>query len=177
MPPRPRHATPAARRHVTPLTRFGLVVHPSRDLKRGLDAVHRWAGEHGVELSQIPTHGDEPDAAAAGEAADADLIVALGGDGTVLAALHAGAPANRAVLGIACGSLGALAAVPADGIADALDRVARGDFEAHPLSALEVRSREADARAEALNDFVVVRAGAGQVRVSAAIDGVTYARW
>ena len=48
--------------------------------------------------------------APAGEAADCDLVIALGGDGTTLAALRAAAPAGRPVLGVACGSLGALTA-------------------------------------------------------------------
>ena len=103
--------------------------------------------------------------------------MAIGGDGTVLAALRRGAPAGRPVLGVACGSLGALAAVSPDGIADALDRVARGEYDLRALPVLDVRARDDDAAVQALNDFVVVRAGAGQVRVSASLDGTTYARW
>ena len=55
-------------------------------------------------------------------------MIALGGDGTTLSALHAAAPAGRPVLGVACGSLGALSAVDADRLAAALDRVAAGDW-------------------------------------------------
>ena len=43
--------------------------------------------------------------------APGDLVVALGGDGTVLSALRAAAPVGAPVLGVSCGSLGALTAV------------------------------------------------------------------
>ena len=60
-----------------------------------------------------------------GEVGACDLVIALGGDGTTLAALHAaGARTTGPCSGIACGSLGALTAVTADRLDDALDRVA-----------------------------------------------------
>ena len=71
-----------------------------------------------------------------GEAADCDLVIALGGDGTTLAALHAAAPVGRPVLGVACGSLGALTGATADKLDDALDRVAAGDWTPRALPAL-----------------------------------------
>jgi len=158
------------------LSRIGLVVHPSRDLERPLKDVRAWAAEHGVELVQIRLHDNEPEVAAPGQAADADLLVAVGGDGTVLGALRTGGVAGKAVLGVACGSLGALAAVPPDGVTAALDRVAAGDCDTHPIPALEVHPDGAQPL-RALNDVVVVRAGAGQVRVSVHLDGALYARW
>jgi NAD+ kinase len=159
------------------LERIALVVHPSRDLSAPLEALRAWTREHGTEVGQIRVHADGPEVAPVMAAGDASLVVALGGDGTVLSALRAGAEAGRPILGVACGSLGALASVPADGVAAALSRYADGDWEAHHLPALRVRAREDDAGIDALNDFVVVRAGAGQLRVSVAIDGMPYARW
>src|SRR5436305_1563473 len=116
----PRSPMPA------PLTRLGLVVHPTRDLEPALGALRDWTAAHGVELVQLHTNIDERRLVARGEPGDVDVIVALGGDGTVLAALRLGAQADKPVLGIACGSLGALAAVRTDRVADALDRVAAG---------------------------------------------------
>ena len=159
------------------LERIALVVHPSRDLSEPLEALRAWTREHGTEVGQIRVHVDGPEIAPVMTAEDASLIVALGGDGTVLSALRAGASVGRPVVGVACGSLGALAAVPADGVASALSRYADGDWDAHHLPALRVRARDGDAGVDALNDFVIVRAGAGQLRVSASIDGVPYARW
>lgn len=159
------------------LRRIALVVHPSRDISEPLGALLEWARAHETELGQIRVHSDGPEVAPVLDAADADLIVALGGDGTVLSALRAGAAAGRPVLGIACGSLGALAAVAADGVGTALERIMQGDWDAHRLPALRVQARDGDAAVDALNDFVVVRAGAGQLRVSVTLDGVPYGRW
>jgi ATP-NAD kinase N-terminal domain len=54
-----------------------------------------------------------------------DFVIAVGGDGTALAALHAAAPAGRPVLGVACGSIGVLTSVDAHRIDWALTPLAR----------------------------------------------------
>jgi NAD+ kinase len=108
------------------------------------------------------------------EAGDCNLIVAMGGDGTVLAALDAAAPVQKPVLGVACGSLGALTSVKAPDIESALDRVDAGDFTARRLPALAVK-RDGKPIGEAFNDVSVVRHGAGQVVVEIDVDGAPYA--
>ena len=93
----------------------------------------------------------------------------------MLSALRAAAPVDAPVLGVACGSLGALTAVNADRLEQALERVGRGDWTARRLPALAIHS--ADARDEwAVNDFVVVRRGAGQVLVDVFVDDELYVR-
>jgi NAD+ kinase len=71
--------------------------------------------------------------------------------------------------------LGALTAVAADGIADALGRVWAGAWLARSLPALAV-GRAAAPREWAANDFVVVRRGAGQLVADVAVDDELYAR-
>src|SRR5215210_8374867 len=93
--------------------RIGLVVHPNRDLDRALETVEQWVRRQDATLVQVRTPGQDREVAPAGAAADCDLVIAMGGDGTTLAALHAAAPAGRPVLGVACGSLGALTATTA----------------------------------------------------------------
>ncbi len=105
----------------------------------------------------------------------ADLVVALGGDGTMLSALRTAAPAGAPVLGVACGSLGALSAVPADEVAAALSRVLAGDWTPRPLPALAIAAPEA-AGEWAINDFVIVRRGAGQVIAAVTVDDESYVR-
>src|SRR5918994_6889981 len=114
--------------------RIGLAVHPRRELESALATVRDWAERQGAEVVQIA--GKEREVAPAGEAADCDLAIALGGDGTTLAALHAAAPVGRPVLGVACGSLGALTATTADRLEEALDRVAAGEGTPRELPAL-----------------------------------------
>ena len=155
--------------------RIGIVVHPSRELDRALTTLREWAARHGAEVVQVPTPGLERRVAPEGDAATCDLVIALGGDGTTLAALHAAARANRPVLGVACGSLGALTACHADRLRAALAEVAAGDWSPRRLPALVV---ERDgAQAMALNDLVLVRAGAGQVMVEVELDGERLVRF
>jgi NAD+ kinase len=154
--------------------RIGLVVHPRRELGRALATVREWATRQGAEVVQVHPPGHEQEVAPPGDAADCDLVIALGGDGTTLAALRAAAPAGRPVFGVACGSLGALTAVTADDIDDALDRVSTGEWTPRHLPALVVE-RE-DGEWTALNDLVLVRDGAGQVMVEVTVDGELFAR-
>jgi len=155
--------------------RIGLVVHPRRELGRALATVEAWAAREGAELIQVRAPGHEQQVAPAGEAGDCDLVVALGGDGTALAALRAAAPAGVPVLGVACGSLGALTAVTAEDLEDALSRVARDDWRRRTLPALVVE-RDGE-RVTAINDLVLVRAGAGQVLAEVAVDGERFIRF
>ena len=119
-----------------------------------------------MDIVQIPSIGaSDREVARRGALEPGDLVVALGGDGTVLAALRAAAHGNAPVLGVACGSLGALTAVHADGLAAALERVRAGDWTPRRLPAIAIHP--AGGHDEwALNDFVVARHGAGQVIVN-----------
>lgn len=155
---------------------IGVVVHPSRDIDRPLEALRAWARQHGSELIQIPVAGQDRRVATLGEPGDCDLIVAIGGDGTMLAALRAGAPLGRPVLGVASGSIGALTATTVTHVDSALDRFARGDWRAGRLPALVV-SHGHGADLFALNDLSVVRAAEGQVCTSASVDGTLFARF
>jgi NAD+ kinase len=156
--------------------RVALVVHPTRPIAAPLETLERWVREQGLEIVQIPAvGGGEREVARLGGLEPGDLVVALGGDGTVLSALRAGAPGNAPVLGVACGSLGALTAVHADRLEHALERVRGGDWIARRLPALAIHP--ADAPEEwAVNDFVVVRRGAGQVVVEVSVDDELYVR-
>jgi NAD+ kinase len=158
------------------LRRLGLVVHPRRAIDIALDSAREWAQAHDAELFQIPVSGQERVVADPGEVASCDLVIAVGGDGTALHALHAAAAVNRPVLGVACGSLGALTAVAAEEITDALDRIAAGEWSPRQLPGLEVTADGTRSRT-AVNDVVVVRRGASQVIVTIEVDGQLYVRY
>jgi NAD+ kinase len=160
--------------NANPFDRIGLVVHPRRELDNALATVRKWAERGNAEVVQLRSPGQEQEVAPPGEVGACDLVIALGGDGTTLAALRAAAPLDRPVLGIACGSLGALTAVTADRIDDALDRIARGDYHERHLPGL-VAEHE-DGKLTALNDLVLVRAGAGQVMFEVQVDGERFIR-
>lgn len=156
------------------MERVGVVVHPTRHVLDAVEVVEGWTGQRGFELVQIPT-GEQPVVASAGEVGACDLIVALGGDGTVLKALHASAPGPTPVLGVAYGSLGALTTVPTGELPTALDRFAAGDWTARELPALAVLAAGARV-ASAINDVVVARRAGTQLLVDVCVDGELYVR-
>jgi NAD+ kinase len=155
---------------------LALVVHPTRPIESALDTLARWAEEHGLEVVELAVPGGGHRAVAPpGDVRSGDLVVALGGDGTVLSALRASVAARVPVIGVACGSLGVLTAVPAGGIADALQRVLAGDWTPRRLPALAIQP--ADGPDEwAVNDLVVARGGSGQVLIDVFVDEELYVR-
>jgi NAD+ kinase len=161
--------------HANRFDRVALVVHPRRELGNALATLREWADEQGAALVQLASPGQEQQVAPPGEVDGADLVVALGGDGTTLAALRAAAAAQLPVLGIACGSLGALTAVKADRIDDALSRIATGDWTEKRLPAIVIE-REGAEDLRAINDIVLVRAAAGQAMVEIEVDGERFIR-
>lgn len=154
---------------------IGVVVHPSRDIDAPLDRLRTWAAEHDVTVVQVAVPGQDRMVAEAGEVGDCDLIVSIGGDGTMLAAIRAAVAVDLPVLGVSCGSLGVLTAVSAEALPAALDRFREGDWTPRVLPALIV-ARPDEPDLFALNDLSVVRDGIGQVRVTSRVDGVLFSR-
>jgi NAD+ kinase len=156
----------------------GLVVHPSRTVDQPLRLVREWAQENGVELVQAPANYNQRRVAEPGDPLQSDLIVSIGGDGTTLAALRTGAVAGRPVLGIACGSLGALATVSVADVSRSLERFCRGEWDPRRFPALSLDRGDDRASGDlfALNDVTVVRSSGGQVRMTVSVDGDLYAR-
>jgi NAD+ kinase len=158
------------------IDRIGIVVHPQRRVDRALEALSAWTAAHGADVVQVPVYGQARAVAPAGDAASCDLVAAVGGDGTTLAALHAAAPHRVPVLGIACGSLGALTATSADATAEALTQIATGAWQRRVLPGLGVGADGSEPYV-AINDLVVVRKGANQVVVGIRVDGELYVRF
>ena len=93
-----------------------------------------------------------------------DVIVVLGGDGTMLSAVHLypGVP----LLGLNLGSLGYLASVEEAGFEDAITALAEGRYRISRRTALKTRG------VNALNDVVVARGSSGHaIRLDFKVDG------
>ena len=159
-----------------PIARVGVVLHPRRDVSRPVAALLDWAAARDADVLQLAAAHDGPTVAPPGDAADTAVVVAIGGDGTVLAALRAAAATARPVVGVACGSLGALTTVAGTAVSDALEAFARGDWSAQRLPALHVRDATGTT-ATAINDVVVVRDGGNQVSAEVHADEVLYGRF
>jgi NAD+ kinase len=157
------------------MERIGLVIHPTRDIDDALSSVQGWADGHDIDVVQLDAGKHEREVAPGGELQACDLVVAVGGDGTVLTALRGAASSAAPVLGVACGSLGALSAVSADEVTKALDSFAAGDWKRWDIPALEI-AVDGEQVAWALNDFVVVRRAGQQLTADVSIGGELYAR-
>jgi len=92
--------------------------------------------------------------------ADVELLIAVGGDGTVLRAQRMAVPAGIPVLGIAGGRLGFLAEIAPPQLDDAIRRLLTGDYRIEHRGMLNV-VHERDGRVHgdhsALNDAVLAR--------------------
>jgi NAD+ kinase len=92
---------------------------------------------------------------------DADLVVALGGDGTMLRALRATLGSPSPVFGVKFGRVGFLTSVDGSRLEEALERVFSGDYRVVELCTLGARTqRSAEA---ALNDVVVTSSQPGRM--------------
>lgn len=151
-----------------------MVVHPTRAVLDAVEVLQDWTADRGLELVQIPT-GRQPTVAPPGEVGACDLVVAIGGDGTILKALHASARTRTPVLGVAYGSLGALTSLPTDELRPGLDRFASGDWGARELPALVISTVDTQTPS-AINDVVVARRGGTQLLVDVHVDGELYVR-
>jgi NAD+ kinase len=163
---------------------IGLVPHPNRPNATDLakHAAERLA-EHGVEV-RVP--GPDADVAGLGHlaveldafAAGLDLVISLGGDGTMLRAVDLAYEAGVPVLGVNVGQLGYLTEVePADFDA-ALDRLLAGDYEVTERMVLEVdvtSAGSARGRWFALNEAVLEKVHTGRlVRLEVEVNGAPF---
>jgi NAD+ kinase len=155
--------------------RIGVVLHPTRPVRRALDALEEWTAAHGLELVHLQTGAGLPGRFAPGEVGACDLIAAIGGDGTVLTALHASAETSTPVLGVDCGSLGALSTVSEGALRAGLDRIAAGEWWPRRLPALAIATAERQA-VRAINDLVLVRRGGTQLLVEVRLGDDLYVR-
>jgi NAD+ kinase len=129
--------------------RIGLVLHPRADPAPVAERLVSWAQCHGkrviaeaCDAARLPA-GVEPVSDA--ELADqADAVVSLGGDGTMLGALRLVAQRPVPVLGVNLGHLGFLVEIEPNELDAALDRLDAGDYtiEEHSAAVLTDGSSE-----------------------------------
>jgi NAD+ kinase len=173
--------TPAGRSD--PPRRVSLVLHPRRDVRAAIAYVTRWAATHGVELAALDDTR-VPDAVPrcdeAGLARGCDLVLALGGDGTLLGALRLAAPLGVPVLGVNLGRLGYLTEVDGEGLPGALEAIAAGRFGVEQRFVLLAAWRQDGELHEeaAYNDVVLSRVpGRGQAALALSVDGQLLVRY
>jgi NAD+ kinase len=160
----------------------GLVLHPRRDSAEAVAAVLDWAARRTIEVLGISAEIRRLRCDAIGVTAQelgrrSELIVSLGGDGTMLRAMRIADQQRAPVLGVNLGKLGFLAEVDVPDLASALSAVDEHDFTIEPR--LAVDAVIGDQLMTGFNDIAVVRVpGEGSAVVAVLVDGhpfVSYA--
>jgi NAD+ kinase len=137
------------------IERAAVVLHGRPEaVGSGLTRLEKVAAQDGVELV-IAGDGNP------GPRADVQLAIVLGGDGTMIRALHEFLGTGIPVIGVNFGRVGFLSAIPNDELESGVARVFAGELETVELATLEV---EAEGRRHvAVNDAVVASGELGRM--------------
>jgi NAD+ kinase len=160
-----------------------LVVHPERPVAQQLArAMYQWLGErgHGVRLPAADAVACAIDAVADDEfIAVADLVVTIGGDGTILRAVELLDGRSVRILGVNVGLLGYLTELEPDHALEGLERALGGDCRIEERMMIEVDVVSATGSVskpwQALNEASLEKREAGHtVRLLVRIDGEVF---
>ena len=177
-----------------PRRRVAVVFNPklqhSQELAGTLSSVIRRGGGTAKTLSSMPTEEDgHSRLMVKKELSDCDLVVTLGGDGTILRAARHAWPARVPILGVNLGELGFLAELSADEAVAKLPAYLEGQgwLEARSVLRVEIAGSRLSPDGQvvdgvhnvkpliALNDVVISRGALSRVvRVRATIDGARF---
>jgi NAD+ kinase len=153
--------------------RIGFAYNPTNEAAVELrERAEGWCRMHGLEHWAAQAQDFE---ALCRELVTTDVLVVLGGDGTLLRAARAVIQVDVPLLGVNLGKVGFLSRVEAGDIESVLEKLASGAFSVDPRMALEARilagGRDDGAVVHhALNDIVVARGALARVvRVDVAI--------
>jgi NAD+ kinase len=127
------------------LTKLGIAVSAPRDLLPELGVVR-------VDEDELANH--------------VDLIISVGGDGTILRAARIAGNTGVPLLGINCGRLGFLADVTLDEMLSSVDHILGGDYSTESRLRLEATLESGGydkTSAVAFNDVVLQRRAAGRM--------------
>lgn len=133
---------------------YGLIYNQNRPgAERIVRELAAWLKDHGIKV--LAEKGlDISQAEIADEtevAARCDLMLVLGGDGTLLRAVRLMGDDQKPVLGINLGSLGFLTEISQDHIQQSMEQVIRGQYQIEERAI--IRAQYSDSSFYALNDF------------------------
>jgi NAD+ kinase len=139
---------------------IGVVLHPERDSEEAVTAILDWAARKGAQVLGIETEIRRLNCAAIPVTPEelgrrSDLVVSLGGDGTMLRAMRLADGQRAPVLGVNLGKLGFLAEVDVPDLPGALSAIDENRFTVEPR--LAVDAVIGDKTVTAFNDVAIVR--------------------
>jgi len=110
-----------------------------------------------------------------------ELLIVLGGDGTLLRAAELARPAGTPLIGVNLGHVGFLAEAEPDGLTQTVDHLLAGEYRVEERMTLDVVARDNGtqiARTWALNEVTVEKAARERmVEVVIEVDGRPLSRW
>jgi NAD+ kinase len=160
-----------------------VAVYPNLDkpaCAKELRRLTAWLKRRGLEVLVPDQESWRPEqhrtpAFGPGQLRDVDILVVLGGDGTLLSAARAIYPRSVPILGINFGGLGFLADVSTDRMLPALEEVLAGRYRREPRMMLRASVVGADGRVvetvHGLNDIVLHQSGQRAIVVDAVLAG------
>jgi NAD+ kinase len=164
------------------ISTVGLVLHPARDCSNAMATITDWAQARNVEILGLAgeverIYGHAAVVEPARLAARADLIVSLGGDGTMLRAMRLSRGSQSPVLGVNLGRLGFLAEIDIPELAGALSAIDEHRFTVESRSG--VRATFPGQDTAACNDVALVRIpGSGaSAAVELTVEGHSFVRY
>lgn len=181
--PPPSAEPPQACPHFDPraVRRVGVMLAPHKSqVVETVCALISWFDARGIQVllrrDQAAELGYvERGRAPAEMAEEADLLLALGGDGTLLHTARLGAPLGTPILGVNVGGFGFLAALPQEGLFPGLEEVLAGRFRLQSRMMLHTQVHvdgAPAARFVSLNDVVVAKGAISRLlRISTHISG------
>ena len=146
-----------------PISRAAVITHGRPEtIGPALTRLEAVAGAEGVELvlpsEELVKHDLET---ADGDPHDTDLVVVLGGDGTMLRALRRFLGTGIPAVGVNFGHVGFLTAISDDELEVGLRRIFQGEYQVVELPTLEVEA--AGERRDAVNDVVATSSTLGRM--------------
>lgn len=159
----------------------GLVLHPRRDSKKAIDTILRWAVEKKVTVMGLHDEVGRIDCTAVAVDAEtlverADLLVGIGGDGTMLRTMRLIAGRPTPVLGVNLGRLGFLAEIDVDELEQTLSAIDAQAYTIEPRMA--IRATVGGTEVTAFNDIALVRIpGEGLAGVTVTPAGSPFVRY
>ncbi len=151
--------------------RLGIITKPNEPRAAELAArIAEWAADHEINLFVNNRVRDLPPgtfSASAREIADhCDLLIVLGGDGTMISTARLVAGRGTPVLGINLGTLGYLTEFAMDEAMPALEYVVRGEYEVDKRTMLDwqvLRDGDQVGGGTALNDVVLNKSALARI--------------
>jgi NAD+ kinase len=156
------------------MNRVGVFVHPRWDAAARLaDKVESFLRG---SVPEVWRAGDWDDSTIAEKMPGTDLLISLGGDGTVLRAARSAIPHGALILGVNLGRLGFLAEIRPSELKERLPEALDGRCRMEERAMLQASVPSAKETFHALNDVVVGRASVGRpIYVDVSIDGTRLA--